>query len=73
MPETLCFKPPCVYLPLYNELLIVFLNCKLLCIKASAKLINVNCIGCHYASLLASGIHLVEKFGTTFQMHFTES
>ncbi len=32
----------CVYLPLYNETLIVFLNCKSLWIKASAKWINVN-------------------------------
>ncbi len=33
---------PCDCLPLYNVLLIVFLNCKSLWIKASAKLINVN-------------------------------
>ncbi len=32
----------CVRLPFYNVLLIVFLNCKSLCIKASAKWINVN-------------------------------
>ncbi len=32
----------CVRLPLYNVSLIVFLNCKLLWIKASAKWINVN-------------------------------
>ncbi len=31
----------CVCVPLYNVLLIVFLNCKSLWIKASAKLINV--------------------------------
>ncbi len=31
----------CVCLPLYNVLLIVFLNCKSLWIKASVKLINV--------------------------------
>ncbi len=33
----------CVYLPLYNESLIVCLNWKSLWIKASAKLINVKC------------------------------
>ncbi len=32
----------CVCLPLYNVLLIVFLNCKSLWIKVSTKLINVN-------------------------------
>ncbi len=32
----------CVCLPFYNTLLIVFLNCKSFCIKASAKWINVN-------------------------------
>jgi len=34
----------CVCLPLYNVSLIVFLNCKSLWIKASAKLINLNVI-----------------------------
>ncbi len=34
----------CVCLPLYNVSLIVFLNCKSLWIKASAKWINVNVI-----------------------------
>ncbi len=33
---------PCVYLPLYNVSLIVFLNCNSLWIKASANWINVN-------------------------------
>ncbi len=33
----------CVCLPLYNVSLIVFLNCKSLWIKASAKWINVKC------------------------------
>ncbi len=34
----------CVSVSLYNESLIVFLNCKSLWIKASAKLINIKCM-----------------------------
>ncbi len=36
----------CDFLPLYNVLLIVFLNCKSLWIKVSAKWIHVNCTSC---------------------------
>ncbi len=34
----------CVSVSLYNESLIVFLNCKSLWIKVSAKLINIKCM-----------------------------
>ncbi len=71
----------CDCLPVYNVLLIVFLNCKSLWIKASAKLINVNnvkiCL-CIQQKFLSRASHLQKwltkqytKKPTTFNVKLT--
>ncbi len=53
-------------LPLYNVLLIVFLNCKLLWIKASAKLINVNVTNAVPARYDLAWVYVTQRFAKKF-------
>ncbi len=55
-----------VCLPLYNVLLIVFLNSKLLWIKASAKLINVNVSTCSVQSIQTVSVPRIVRSKYTF-------
>ncbi len=55
-----------VCLPLYNVLLIVFLNSKSLWIKASAKLINVNVSTCSVQSIQTVSVPRIVRSKYTF-------